>query len=80
MYTFEGGLLLGNLATLSDNSSVLCFVFCILCFVFCCNDLIVGLWNAIHTIRPTVHVAVVATSRLLQCVYVHTYVGVQYIH
>ena len=54
-------------------------LFCVLCFVFCCNDLIVGLWNAIDTIRPTVYVAVVATSRLLQCVYVCTYVGVQYI-
>ena len=70
MYTFKGGLLLENLGTLSDNSCVLCF---------CCNYFIVGLWNAFHTIRPTVHVAVVATSRLLQCVYVHTYVGVQYI-
>ena len=69
MYTSERGLLLGNLA-LSDNSCVLCF---------CCNDFIVGLWNVFHTIRPTVQVAVVATSRLLQCVYVHTYVGVQYI-
>ena len=66
MYTYEGGLLLGNIATLSDNSCGL---------YFCCNDLIAGLWNAIHTICPTVHV--VATSQLLQCVYVRTYIGVQ---
>ena len=66
MYNSEGGLLLGNIATLSDNSCVLCF---------CCNDVIIGLY-IMHFTQYTHSVYL----SIAMCVFTHVHRCAVYVH